>query len=648
MTKLELFDSLLEPVFVLDGEGHVQYCNEAAALLCGLNVRKILRQKGLLTELLEFQEPLEWFANLSQVSEPTPYKEVRFKNGTGTEGRVQLTAQTLTSTEENPRWIVFVRDVTLEENLQKKYRAELEKKEGVIQELQKAQAELQNYSRNLESMVQERTRELKELNVQMKALLDSLSQGFLIFNEAGDCLSAYSQACLKTLEKQPENKKIWDVLSLNSSETGSFQKWMSILFGDFLPFEDLKALGPSKYNHSEGRVIALDFFPLMSPNVDAANLRGVVLVATDITELKEAQKAAEEEKKSAQFILDIVQKQSEISNFIIEAEKLIQSIHHATHSTDIVSSRDELFRWIHTLKGGSGSFTINYISDHCHEAETLLSQMKDSPSPSLIKRFIQETNGIEQSYHHFLNEARKVLGAKAFSRDRYVPVKANDLKIWADQMALWSKGHSVSEYIYTNYIFEPLETYLLPYRDLIAKIAEKEEKKILPLVIECEGLHIPKESYSSLLNTFVHIFRNIVDHGIEMPHERVKAGKKEEGLVRFSAYKEDTSEGQRLRLSLSDDGRGIDPQAIREKLKKQNIDASNQSDAQIIQHIFDPQFSTRQEVTQLSGRGIGLEAVHFEVEALGGKIWVESKFGSGTEFCVDLPWKSINSLKKVA
>ena len=416
MIKLELFDSLLEPVFVLDQNTQVQYCNEAAALLCGNTLRKILRQKSKLTEILIFDEIPDWLNQISTVVDPTPYKEIAYQNTNSVQGRIQLTAQLISEANETPMWLVFTRDVTLEERLQNKYRGELEQKEGIISELQKAQAELQNYSKNLETMVEERTYEVKELNVQMKALLDSLSQGFLIFNKDGDCLPVFSKACETTLEKSPYQQKIWDVLSLDETEIVTFKKWTDAMFSQLMPFEDLKPLGPEYYAHSQGRRIALDYFPLLNwSSSHDQQIQGVVLVASDITDLRAAQERAAKEAKSAQFILSLVQKQSEIGRFVSDAQKMISQIRDVATSNQLAENSESLLRWVHTLKGGSGSFTIDHVVSHCHEAETLLLQLEKNSSAELLTKINDEIRNIDVSFTDFLNEARQILGPKAFS-----------------------------------------------------------------------------------------------------------------------------------------------------------------------------------------------------------------------------------------
>ena len=307
--QYSLFDTLLEPVFVLNAEQKVVYCNETAAVVCDLSIRKITKGMKFL-ELFEFSEPLDGLNDLISVTDPTPYKEVTFKTSQGGEGKVQITLQPIFDSMGDKNWIVFVRDVTLEERLQKKYRAELEQKEDVIKDLEDAKAQLENYSKNLEKMVAERTAEIQRMNQMMTALLDSLHQGFFIFNSEGKVLPVSSKACETTIECRPQGQNIWEVLKLPEKKVDGFQKWMQTLFMEMLPFEDLAPLGPESYPHSEGRNIALEYFPLRSAE---GTMDGVVVVASDITSLVEAKKQAERDREYAKLIINLVQNKKEIA-----------------------------------------------------------------------------------------------------------------------------------------------------------------------------------------------------------------------------------------------------------------------------------------------------------------------------------------------
>ena len=128
----------------------------------------------------------------------------------------------------------------------------------------------------------------------------------------------------------------------------------------------------------------------------------------------------------------------------------------------------------------------------------------------------------------------------------------------------------------------------------------------------------------------------MVDHGIEEPYEREKKNKSIEGKISVEVSKTD----KELVVKLSDDGRGIDYEKIRNRLKKKNndVDVASKTNSEIIQHIFDKDFSTKGLSTDISGRGVGLYAVKKEVQRLKGKIQVISSQDKGTSFIIKVPY----------
>ena len=179
MMTIKILESLLEPTLLLDRDGQIIWMNEACAQLLQVPARKLLRQKIKLTQFLKFERELKELNQLPQITEPTSYVETTFVTQENIEGRVQISIQPFDS---STKYLVYMRDVNLEQTLQKKYRRELEAKIAYIQELEEAKAQLEDYSKNLEIKVQERTLELRYANRQMEALINSLDQGFLIFH----------------------------------------------------------------------------------------------------------------------------------------------------------------------------------------------------------------------------------------------------------------------------------------------------------------------------------------------------------------------------------------------------------------------------------------------------------------------------------
>lgn len=642
-TSYTLFDTLLEPTFILNAEGKVLYCNETAALICGLSVRKISR--GLLfKDLLIFSEPIEALSRLKDIQDPTPYKEVNFETPQGQAGKVQITLQPYPNAGGPPNWIVFMRDVTLEERLQKKYRAELEQKEDVILALQKAQAELEQYSKNLEKMVEERTQQISSMNRLMKALLDSLSQGFFIFNKEGLCLEVASKACESTIENSPSGKMIWEVLKLTEKKTEGFKKWMSTLFMEMLPFEDLAPLGPESFPHSAGKNISLEYFPLRNED---QQIDGVVVVASDITSLVEARKQAESEKQFAKLIIHMIRSKNEMGRFIRESQVLLKDLNHALTAPASSWDREAIFRSLHTLKGGAGLFSVQKLADSCHKAETALNAYKEQPSVSQAENLLKHCQEVQVQFEKFLQETKDILGASILSQERLLEVPASDLNALFEKLQGVPQAHAIAEKTLGHLLFEPVENFFKPYKEVSFRLAEKEGKVLRDIQIHGGTVSVVPEIYGPLFATFVHAFRNAVDHGIEAPEIRHKAGKPEGGEILLKCERVDLP-APTIKISVRDDGAGVNAQKIRAKLADRGLTTEHESDAQVIQHIFDSQFSTKEQITETSGRGVGMDAIKFEAQQLGGKVWVESVAGQGSTLFVEVPYLTKLPGKKAA
>lgn len=157
--------------------------------------------------------------------------------------------------------------------------------------------------------------------------------------------------------------------------------------------------------------------------------------------------------------------------------------------------------------------------------------------------------------------------------------------------------------------------------------------KEIRLITEGEDTELDRTVISELGEPLIHLLRNAADHGIEMPDEREKVGKPRLGTIKLSAY----PEGNRVIVTLSDDGKGLDPVAIKASASKKGIVTDGLSDEEIQQLIFHPGFSTAEKVTGISGRGVGMDAVKEKIGSLNGTIETISEVGEGTTFRITLP-----------
>ncbi len=181
---------------------------------------------------------------------------------------------------------------------------------------------------------------------------------------------------------------------------------------------------------------------------------------------------------------------------------------------------------------------------------------------------------------------------------------------------------------------QPMKTVFSRVPRIIREL-ELETGKRVRLDVEGEMTEVDKTVVERVGEPLTHLIRNAVDHGIETPAERVAAGKPEEGVVKLSA----AHQSGRIVITISDDGRGIDRKRVREKAIEKRIIAPDAtlSDEEIDNLIFAPGFSTAATVSNISGRGVGMDVVRKNVQALGGRIGIVSNLGKGSSFSLSLP-----------
>lgn len=179
---------------------------------------------------------------------------------------------------------------------------------------------------------------------------------------------------------------------------------------------------------------------------------------------------------------------------------------------------------------------------------------------------------------------------------------------------------------------QPLHTVTNRFPRLVRDLSTDTGKQ-MELIIEGDDTELDRTIVTELSEPLVHLIRNSADHGIEEAHVRQSLWKAPKGTIKISAYQE----GNQVFISVSDDGKGLNPDAIRQSAEKKGISTEGLSDQAVQELIFHPGFSTASEVTKISGRGVGLDVVKTKIEELGGSLEVRSKINAGTTFRLSLP-----------
>ncbi|MDQ2818884.1 MAG: chemotaxis protein CheA [Pseudomonadota bacterium] len=181
---------------------------------------------------------------------------------------------------------------------------------------------------------------------------------------------------------------------------------------------------------------------------------------------------------------------------------------------------------------------------------------------------------------------------------------------------------------------QPVGRLFQKFPRLVRELA-KDLGKDVELTIEGAETEVDRVVVDSLYDPLVHMLRNSLDHGVESPEDRVKAGKPAKAYISLKAWQEANS----VMIVLSDDGKGMDPIVLRKKAIQKGLIGENgaQSDEEAYQLVFLPGFSTKEVASSVSGRGVGMDVVKTAVEKNRGAIHIESRLGHGTRFAIRLP-----------
>lgn len=247
--------------------------------------------------------------------------------------------------------------------------------------------------------------------------------------------------------------------------------------------------------------------------------------------------------------------------------------------------------------------------------------------------------------------------AVTFSDLVQVPVKKLDnlldlvgeLVIERDRIIANSgQTHSANEFSRLNRLSSDLQYSVMDVRLVqvgflfnkfhrVVRDAAAKEGKRVKFKLEGTETEIDRNILQVISDSLIHLIRNSVGHGVELPEERKTKGKPEEGTISLSA----SSESDSVFITIRDDGAGIDPSRIKQKAIEKGLisaqDAPLMSDRDLIKLIFEPGFSTMDHVTNIAGRGVGMDVVKKALDSIGGTVQVDSMIGEGTIFTLSLP-----------
>lgn len=552
----------------------------------------------------------------------------------------------------------------------------------MARELELDHKKLKEYSENLEKMVEERTAELKKSNLELdqsrqeiKSILVNIQHGVLTINrdqkinqEYSDYVHTLFGADRQVAGETLESLLIWE--ERRQKERDVIAEWLDLAFNEMMDWGMIISLGPALITHQIGgetRYYHNEFNRVMKDG----KVEALMVIITDVTAEKRLEAAVEQQKKAYGREMEIIsaiinQDRKEFENYLVESERMAKSAESLYEQLkEDESDRqccNSLFRQMHSLKGNSRAYGMKELGELAHEAESILSGVREeefSLSTELetgeiaavkVEGCIEEIKILleigQDVFRKIAGEQERDLG-KTRKQSRKLTIDEEDMdQILLDfdslrrSEALRKNSHDLNlqELHWKLYRvkLERLDSVYNRLKNIVNDVAFACGKKAT-LEVDGDAIYLEHRVHGEVVNALIHMVRNSVDHGLEDPGLREAKGKEAMGTVRL----ETRQEKERVLIRLRDDGAGINPERILKKslekglIEPEMIPTLSRDD--ILRLILLPGFSSAEKVSEISGRGVGMDVVLSTVSALGGTVEIESEIDYGTIFTMILP-----------
>ena len=479
----------------------------------------------------------------------------------------------------------------------------------------------------------------------MQNLLDNLGQGFLLLNRDGRILDGYSAAVEKIFGINPHNKFFTELLGKKEVDAAKFQEWISMIFSEVLDFSDLVDLGP-KYWQNQEKFIALEYRPIRNKELNV--IEKVIVIATDKTVEKQLEEKHRQEENFAKMLQAVAKDRNGFKDFYQETHKLLDDLALIMQQDVFIDKIGLLFRIAHSVKGNASAYQLQNVKTMAHLLENYLGEIREQlgsgdklEDPSKLKLMAKD---LLDCFAISMGEVKESFGADLFMDHEEKRISVS-LLLQFRSLLQKKLGNTSKEVTFLdNLVFlDDFAPYWERFQAKVQDMAQKMDKKIDYQVICPEKITVKIELYKGLLNACIHAFRNAIDHGIETADERISVGKDPVGRIQVTIRQENNVG---LSITIADDGRGVDPEKVKSIAITKNFisfqEAAKLTVNESIALLLKPGFSTKSEVSEWSGRGVGLDALAFECYRIGGKISINSVVGQGTDIVLSLPFNKTN------
>ncbi len=487
--------------------------------------------------------------------------------------------------------------------------------------------QIKKHNQSLETKVKARTQDVMEL-------LDNAGQGFLVFKKDYKIMPSYSKVCFNLLSGHMQENttdltglKITELL-FQKSDREMFTEFLNLIFDDYKKNSHGFHFLPTELNVGD-KILESRFQPLM----DESGELKVMVILSDITKEKSLAHEKLIKEENNRLLVQVVSDKTGTQIFLRETDKLFWWLQEGT-ATQFQQAL--VMRSLHTLKGNCASFGFTQVSALAHKIESSI-QEKNPFDLAALERLRIDLQGLEAKFRDKVAELTELIPEFLKESDKLeiAPQKMEQFKL-----SLLTKVKEEHKEIvieeFTSLLYQQVNKLLKGYPKMVQDVADSLGKEI-EFSVEGGEVEADLNSLTPVFSNLGHLVKNAIDHGIEEYDTRIKLGKKEAGKLQISIYETE----QNLILKITDDGAGMDPEKIRKSAVAKGIlteqSSKKLSEKEILPLIFHSGFTTKDSVSHISGRGVGMDAVKNAVEECGGTIAITSQLGKGTIFEIQLP-----------
>ena len=461
----------------------------------------------------------------------------------------------------------------------------------------------------LERIVAARTHELDVRGRDMRLVLDSVGQGFVVVQPDGTMSVERSAIIERWLGPAPAGADLFTYLAPHAPAFTTYLRlaWPEV-FADVLPLELTLDQLPRRLQ-AAGRHLEIAYRPVGGDQVPEQ----LLLVISDVTAEVEREQADLVRREMLAVFECFARDRSGFLEFCADAEALVDRV------ADQPLDEATLARDNHTLKGNASLFGVESVALYCQQLEARYRDEGVQPTTD-------ERRDLRELWRAFAGRFEILLGARDV---RTINVNEEDL---ARVIAALRDGAPAPHGAATlaGWRLEPIELRYARVAEQANRLAGRLGKQV-DIDIRGNGVRLDPRAWTGVWAAFVHAVRNAIDHGVEDADERLAHGKPAVARLELSAR----HEAGGLVLEVRDDGRGIDWERVRAKARAAGLPSS--TDAELTEALFVDGFSTRDDLGELSGRGVGLPALRAAARERGGKVSVLSERGRGTRLVLSFP-----------